>query len=100
MKKLLVYSLILVGCAGLIHQASGQGEDAKLEAFFKTSLDASFRLQPMQATQLGDHRFDAQLEDLAPAARAKWLEQTRDTLADLPKKVDYQKLARAGQIDY
>src|SRR5262249_11420413 len=35
-----------------------------------------------------------------PEARAKWLELTRKTLADLPKQVDYTKLSRAGQIDF
>jgi len=40
------------------------------------------------------------LEDLTPAARAKWLELTRKTLADLPKQVEYLKLSRAAQIDF
>ena len=76
------------------------GEDAKLATVFKTYLDQQFELQPMTATELGDHRFDSRLEDLAPAARAKWLELTRQTLAELPKRVDYQTLSRGGQIDY
>src|SRR5262249_22136243 len=67
---------------------------------FKAYLDTSFSLQPMHATELGDHRFDSQLEDLSPAARAKWLEQTRATMAELPRQVDYQKLSRSGKIDY
>ena len=81
-------------------KVAAQSENAKLEAFFKSYLDRAFSLRPMQATELGDHRFDAQLEDLTPEARAKWLEHTRATLAELPKRVDYQKLSRAGQIDY
>ena len=77
-----------------------QAEGDKLEAFFKTWLDQRFELRPVEATQLGDHRFDSRLGDLTPAARAKWLEQTRHTLAELPDKVDYKKLSRAGQIDF
>jgi uncharacterized protein (DUF885 family) len=77
-----------------------QGEDAKLESFFKAHLDAAFSLQPMEATEMGDHRFDSRLEDLSSGARAKWLEETRTTLKDLPQRIDYQKLSRAGQIDY
>jgi uncharacterized protein (DUF885 family) len=77
-----------------------QSEDAKLESFFKTYLDERFQMRPMAATEMGDHRFDAQLEDLSPAARAQWLEHTRRTLAQLPKAIDYQKLSRPAQIDY
>ena len=54
----------------------------------------------MEATQLGDHRFDDKLDDLSPTARKQWVEHARQTLAQLPKKVDYQKLSRAAQIDF
>jgi uncharacterized protein (DUF885 family) len=77
-----------------------QDADAKLKSTFKSYLDDYFRLQPLEATRLGDHRFDSQLENLTPAARAKWLELTRKTLADLPKQVDYSKLSRPAQIDF
>src|ERR1051326_8538501 len=83
-----------------INLASAQDSETKLAAFFKEYLDRTFRLRPMEATQLGDHRFDDLLEDLSPAARAAWTEQTRQTLAALPKAVDYKKLSRAAQIDY
>ena len=77
-----------------------QTEDAKLEAFFKAYLDENFQLEPLAATEMGDHRFDARLEELSPEARAKWLELTRKTLAELPQQVSYQRLSRAGQIDF
>src|SRR5215470_1712495 len=80
--------------------ATAQRADAGLETFFKAYLDESFRLRPLEATRLGDHRFDSQLEDLTPEARAKWLELTRKTLAELPQKVDYSTLSRPGQIDF
>jgi uncharacterized protein (DUF885 family) len=82
------------------HSVWAQDEDAKLTSSFKAYLDRHFALQPAAATELGDHRFDARLEDLTAQGRAKWMEQTRQTLAELPKQVDYQKLSRAGQIDY
>ena len=75
-------------------------QDAQLASFFKTYLDDYFRLRPLEATRLGEHRFDSQLEELTPEARAKWLELTRKTLADLPKAVEYQNLSRAAQIDF
>jgi uncharacterized protein (DUF885 family) len=74
--------------------------DASLNAFFQEYLEQEFRLQPMAATRLGDHRFDAQLEDLSPAARQAWTEQTRRTLKALPRRVDAAKLSPHGRIDY
>lgn len=79
---------------------AADAEDAKLEAFFKAYLDVRFRQQPLDATRLGDHRFDRLLDDVSPKARAGWAERDRAALADLAKAVDYQKLSRAGQIDY
>src|SRR5439155_12808617 len=82
-------------------EAAPAGEaDAQLDAFFKKYLDETFRMRPMEATQLGDHRFDHLLEDLTPNARRAWLEHTRKTLAELPKQIDYQKLSRPAQIDF
>lgn len=75
-------------------------EDAKLTAFFRTYLDETFRAQPVFATHLGDHRFDDQLDDLSSEARAANTARDRKTLAELPEKVDYNKLSRDGQIDY
>jgi uncharacterized protein (DUF885 family) len=63
-------------------------------------LDAHFQQQPMEATRLGDHRFDHLLDDLSPAAQAAWLALARHTLEALPREVDYARLSRAGQIDF
>ncbi len=80
--------------------APAQEQDAKLEAFFKQHLEEQFLRQPLEATRLGDHRFDRLLEDLAPASRRAWTAQTRHTLEALPRQVDYAQLSRAGQIDF
>ena len=53
-----------------------------------------------QATELGDHRFDALLDDVSKPARDKWLAEARKTLDELPKQVDYKSLSRDGQVDY
>jgi hypothetical protein len=74
-----------------------QSENEKLESFFKSYLDERFRQEPMEASRLGDHRFDSRLEDVSPGARAGWLEHTRKTLKELPKRVEYSRLTRAGQ---
>jgi len=74
--------------------------DAPLDAFFREYLESSFRLRPTTATSLGDRRFDDQLDDVSPAARAGWEQHTREALAALPRQVDLQQLSPAGQVDY
>ena len=81
-------------------RGSEMPEDARLAAFFRKYLDEELRQRPMEATRLGDHRFDDRLDDLSPRARAAATERTREALADLPPKVAYKKLTRSGQIDY
>jgi uncharacterized protein (DUF885 family) len=54
----------------------------------------------MSATQLGDHRFDHQLEDLTRAGRARWLELLRRTRDELPRQVDSAQLSPAAQLDF
>src|SRR6266699_6267608 len=87
----------LLACLGATF---AEESDASLNALFKDYLDEHFRQQPLDATQLGEHRFDHLLDDVAPRAREGWLAHTRQTLQELPKKVDYAKLSRAGQIDF
>ena len=75
-------------------------DDAVLESFFREYLEAAFRLEPMMATRLGDHRFDDQLDDLSAPGRKARLDHDREALADLSRKINYEKLSRDGQIDY
>ncbi|MCX7041729.1 MAG: DUF885 domain-containing protein [Gammaproteobacteria bacterium] len=61
-------------------------------------LDGAMRLSPVFATQIGDHRFDAELDDLSPEGRAKSLAFSKALLADL-EKIDRSKLSRENQVD-
>jgi uncharacterized protein (DUF885 family) len=89
---------VLFAVAGASVRA--QEADAKLNAFFKDYLDAYFRLRPLEATRMGDHRYDSLLENLLPQSRVAWTELARKTVGDLGRQVDYAKLSRAGQIDF
>ncbi len=101
MKNRLPWWMTLFAALALaVPAAWAQDADAKLSAFFKGYLDATFRLRPLQATSLGDHRYDNLIDNLTPQSRAVWLDQTRQTLSDLPRQVDYAKLSRDGQIDF
>src|SRR5689334_23843141 len=96
MKWLKFYLLLVL----LIPAALAQQEETKLEKFFRDYLDESFRQRPLDATRLGDHRFDHLLDDLSKRALERNLQFAKTTLKDLPKQVDYKKLSRNGQIDF
>jgi uncharacterized protein (DUF885 family) len=94
--------LLIAGLLCLSHPAlaASPPEDEKLQAYFKTYLDQRFQQQPLAATTLGDHRFDAQLDDISPAARDGWRELVQKTLKELPRQIDYKKLSPDEQIDF
>ena len=71
----------------------GQDADAKLDAFFRRYLDEHFRQRPLDATQLGDHRFDHLLEDVSKPSRQRWLAHARATLKELPQIVGRSRLS-------
>ena len=95
---LLVGGMLMVGLASGADAANP--EDARLEAFFRDYLEATFQREPLKATSLGDHRYDDRMDDLSPAARAARVEHDRATLADLAKRFDPKTLSRDGRIDF
>src|SRR5438093_10509542 len=92
--------LLVVVMTSIAVAARAQDADAALNAFFKNYLEDELKHRPLMAMQLGDHRYDDQMDDLSAAARARRLAQARKTLEELPKHVDYAKLSRSGQIDF
>lgn len=102
MKRSIILGIVMLVAQPLAHseaQNAGQ-EDEKLAAYFKEYLDEEFKQQPLQASRAGDHRYDHLLDDVSAAARAAGKERRQRTLAELPKRIAYQKLTRAGQIDF
>src|SRR4051812_13167673 len=75
-------------------------DDAKLAAFFKDYLEEFMKNNPVDASKLGDHRYDDRLDDLSPTARAANLQRHKDTLARLPKTVEFDMLSADGKIDF
>lgn len=75
-------------------------EDAKLASFFKDYLEEYMKHAPVEASRLGDHRYDDRIEDLSPTARAASIKRQRDTLSRLPKEIAFDKLSAEGKVDF
>ena len=110
--RVLPFCLLLVACtseappptqnaapAATSTEAATQSADQQFADLSKRWLDGAFKLSPVTATQVGDHRFDSDLDDLSADGRQRGLEFTRGILADL-EKIDRSKLSRENQVDY
>jgi uncharacterized protein (DUF885 family) len=78
--------------------ASDPATDAKFADLSKRWLDGALALNPVVATQQGEHRFDAEIDDLSAEGRAKSLDFSKKMLAEL-EAFDVAKLSRENQID-
>lgn len=82
--------------------ASQQAGDAAVDAAFadlsKRSLDTWMQLSPVSATQIGDHRYDSELDDLSAAGQQKTMAAYKALLGELDK-IDVAKLGRENQVD-
>ena len=72
--------------------------DAKFADLSKRWLDGFLKLNPISATQQGDHRFDAEIDDLSAAGRTAYITFANTMLAELDA-IDAGKLSRENQID-
>jgi len=73
--------------------------DTQFADLSKRWLDGFMKANPTSATQIGDHRFDAEIDDLSAEGRKASLDFSRGMLADL-EKIDHTKLSRENQVDY
>jgi uncharacterized protein (DUF885 family) len=78
--------------------AAATSEDARFEAFGDRSVDEYLKLSPVNATQLGDHRFDAMMPDASAAGRAAVRNFAERNLAELAR-FDTKSLSRENQVD-
>lgn len=91
-------TLLLPVVAGDALGAAASPVDRQFSKIAAAWLDQSMRLIPVSATQIGDHRFDTQIDDVSAAGRAKAIAFTRRTLGKL-EALDATKLSRANQVD-
>jgi len=78
--------------------AAAASPDARFDALSKRYIDEFGRYSPVSATQLGDHRFDSELDDLSAAGRARTLAWVKGVLGEL-QGIDHSQLSRANQVD-
>ncbi|MBX3443837.1 MAG: DUF885 domain-containing protein [Planctomyces sp.] len=99
--RLAALCLLLLLASPVMAQAPQPApEDARLEAFFQKYLEKWMEQRPLDATMLGDHRYDDRLEDVSPEAREEWVRLTRETLDALPRDVNVDQLSANGRVDF
>ncbi|MCL6711813.1 DUF885 domain-containing protein [Pseudomonas sp. R2.Fl] len=82
--------------------ATAAAADAQADARFadlsKRALEGWLQLSPVSATQIGEHRYDSEVDDLSAEGRQKSLDFSRKMLAELGA-MDVSKLSRENQVD-
>ncbi|WP_422505547.1 DUF885 domain-containing protein [Stenotrophomonas sp. GZD-301] len=82
--------------------AAASTSDAAVDTAFadlsKRALDTWMQLSPISATQIGDHRYDSEIDDLSAAGQQKMLTAYKGLVADLDR-IDVSKLSRENQVD-
>jgi len=72
--------------------------DVKFADLSKRAVDGWMQISPVSATQVGDHRYDHQLDDLSAQGRQKALQFNQNLLAELDG-IDVHGLSRENQVD-
>jgi len=97
-------ALALAGCAtsGAPPQAAASAAPSAADAEFRQLGERYIAmltsLNPVAATQLGEHRYDAELPDVSAAGRARARAASAALLADL-ERIDRSQLSRDNQVD-
>src|SRR5881398_1938668 len=94
--------IIIAAAAALSLSISNTFATSQDDSFQKVAHDyveQYLQANPEQATELGDHRFDGQLTDYSPEARAKDL-STQKEFRDKLNAIDGTQLTGANNIDF
>ena len=105
-------TLAIAGCQSLPGSSTAAAADAAADSATipATSADARFadisrrwldrwmQLNPVAATQLGEHRFDDQVDDLSAEGRQRLVDFSQAMLGEL-EAIDLRSLSRENQVD-
>ena len=78
--------------------AAATSADARFDAFGDRAVDEYLKLNPVNATQTGEHRYDALMPDVSAAGRAAVRAFAERTLSELAR-FDTKGLSREHQVD-
>ncbi|HYE43004.1 MAG TPA: DUF885 domain-containing protein [Caulobacteraceae bacterium] len=78
--------------------AGRSAADARFLALADKWLQTGMRMSPVYATAIGEHRYDAELDDVSAQGRAAGLALSKATLAEL-QAIPRAQLSRANQVD-
>ena len=87
--------LLCAACCGSAHASAA---DDAFEILAQKYLNELTQISPVNATLLGDHRADEQLDDVSAAARKRAIESYKAHLDDMAV-IDRESLSRANQVD-
>src|SRR5216117_1373844 len=95
--KIVITAGVLLSLSML--SAAATTQDDEFQKIAHDYIEHYLRANPEQATELGDHRFDCELTDYSPAARAKDL-ATQKEFRDKLNAIDGTQLTGANNIDF
>jgi uncharacterized protein (DUF885 family) len=90
--------VLVTAAAAALPLRRAVADETEFAALTKRWLDGMLALSPVNATALGDHRHDSELDDLSATGRAAASAFSNRILADL-RKLDPNRLTRAEQVD-
>ena len=91
-------ALAALAACGEAQKPSAPDANVGFDTLSKSWLDDLARSSPVYATQLGDHRFDADLPDVSEAGRSARLAQVKAAQTKLAA-IDRAALSRENQVD-
>src|SRR5881227_3592023 len=95
--KVVITAGVLLSLAML--SAAATSQDDAFQKIAGDYIEQYLQANPEDATELGDHRFDGQLTDYSPEARAKDL-STQKEFRDKLNAIDGSQLTGANNIDF
>src|SRR5947208_4334447 len=95
--KIVITAGVLLSLSML--NAAATTEDDQFQKIAQDYIEQYLQANPEDATELGDHRFDGQLTDYSPDARAKDL-ATQKEFRDKLNAIDGSQLTGANNIDF
>jgi uncharacterized protein (DUF885 family) len=90
---------LAVGLSLSILMAKANPMDDEFQKIAKDYIEQDLQANPEEATELGDHRFDAQLTDYSPEAQAREL-ATQKEFRDKLNAIDGSQVTGANNVDF